>query len=134
MRHRAPAGQGAENPPHTGLYKADSAVITWWGTHTECIAALTRKRRENAITPLEHAHAHVRLHYLSEAWDEVRPTEDVRAITGRLLENHPLKAADALQLAAALEWCEGQPQGREFVSLDHTLRNAAEAEGFDVLP
>ena len=43
-------------------------------------------------------------------------------------------AADALQLAAAYRWAAERPQGYEFVSLDGTLRRAAEAEGFTVVP
>jgi hypothetical protein len=45
-----------------------------------------------------------------------------------------MKAADALQLAAALRWAAEQPDGHEFVSLDETLRRAAKVEGFTVLP
>ena len=50
------------------------------------------------------------------------------------MERHPLKAADALQLAAAYRWAAESPQGYAFVSLDRTLRGAAKAEGFTVVP
>jgi predicted nucleic acid-binding protein len=43
---------------------------------------------------------------------------------------HPLSAADALQLAAALEWCEGKPQGNVFLTFDRRLREAAGLAGF----
>lgn len=49
-------------------------------------------------------------------------------------KDYPLKAADALQLAAALRWCEVDTDDRRFVCLDNRLRRAAEDEGFDVLP
>ena len=52
----------------------------------------------------------------------------------RLLAVHPLRAADALQLAAALLWCEEQPHAEGFVSLDVKLREAAFKEGFTVRP
>ena len=39
----------------------------------------------------------------------------VRRRAGRLVAAHPLRAADALQLAAALVWCEEQPAGEAFV-------------------
>ena len=47
---------------------------------------------------------------------------------------HPLRAADAMQLAAAIVWANGQATGHEFVCLDHRLREAAQREGFTVLP
>lgn len=47
---------------------------------------------------------------------------------------HALRSADALQLAAALVACDERPRGETFVSLDERLRNAAQREGFTVLP
>jgi hypothetical protein len=47
---------------------------------------------------------------------------------------HALRAADALQLAAALDWCDGNTRGESFVCLDDRLRGAAVLEGFRVLP
>ena len=62
------------------------------------------------------------------------PSDEVRHRAGRLLATHPLRAADALQLAAALVWSEEQPLGEVFVSLDDRLREAARREGFALLP
>ena len=50
------------------------------------------------------------------------------------LSIHPLRTADALQLAAALIWAQESPQGLEFVCLDQNLREAAPREGFSILP
>jgi predicted nucleic acid-binding protein len=66
--------------------------------------------------------------------DTVSPTDEVRRRAARLVAVHPLRAADALQLAAALLWCEEQPHNEVFVSLDGRLRDAARNEGFDVRP
>jgi hypothetical protein len=52
----------------------------------------------------------------------------------RLLRNHPLRAADALQLAAALIASEETPQTLEFICLDDRLALAARREGFTVIP
>ena len=68
------------------------------------------------------------------AADTVAPTDDLRRRAGRLLSVHPLRAADALQLAAALIWCEEQPHGEVFVTLDVRLGEAAAAEGFVIHP
>ncbi|MFY9343542.1 MAG: hypothetical protein WAT39_13685 [Planctomycetota bacterium] len=52
----------------------------------------------------------------------------------RLLANHPLRAADACQLAAALIACRERPDALGFVTLDSRLAEAARREGFTVLP
>jgi len=49
-----------------------------------------------------------------------------------LLGLHPLRAADALQLAAALEACEHQPKGFVFITADRRLADAAKETGFTV--
>jgi len=53
--------------------------------------------------------AFARLDYMRSRWNEVQPTEEVRERAERLLRIHKLRAADALQLAAALVWCDGAP-------------------------
>jgi predicted nucleic acid-binding protein len=50
-----------------------------------------------------------RLTAMSEAALEVIPTEFVRALASSALEQYDLRAADALQLAAALVLCHEQP-------------------------
>ncbi len=74
------------------------------------------------------------LDVLAAHWTEVRPEDDLRLLAALLSKDHPLKTADALQLAAALRWCEGNASGTGFVCLDDQLRQAAQGEGFDVLP
>ena len=49
------------------------------------------------------------------------------------LRTHPLRAADALQLAAALAAADHNPASLEIVCLDERLRDAARREGFSVL-
>ncbi len=75
-----------------------------------------------------------RLDLLLSHSDTVAATEEVRRRAGRLLAVHPLRAADALQLAAALVFCEDDPTGESFVCLDDRLREAALREGFKLLP
>jgi predicted nucleic acid-binding protein len=71
---------------------------------------------------------------LAVAWTEVEPSQEVREQARRALRLHPLRAADALQLAAALVWIQGQPGGQHFVCLDRRLREAAQREGFLIFP
>jgi predicted nucleic acid-binding protein len=66
--------------------------------------------------------------------DTVPPVDEVRRRAGRLLSTHVLRAADALQLAAALIYSDENPQEEIFVCLDDRLREAASKEGFRLLP
>ncbi len=51
----------------------------------------------------------------------------------RFLRVHPLRAADALQLAAAFVLADRRPSTLELVTLDDRLAVAARKEGFVVL-
>jgi predicted nucleic acid-binding protein len=73
-----------------------------------------------------------RLDSLAEAWHEVQPVAAVRGTARRLLRVHPLRAADALQLAAAVVAGEGLPASLPLVTLDERLAAAARREGFIV--
>ncbi len=46
---------------------------------------------------------------------------------------HPLRAADALQLGAAIVAADGDTASLEFVTLDRRLADAALREGFPTL-
>jgi predicted nucleic acid-binding protein len=63
----------------------------------------------------------------------VTDVEVVRDRAERLLAVHAIRAADALQLAAALVLVREQSRGRDFVVADGVLAAAAEAEGFNVI-
>jgi predicted nucleic acid-binding protein len=74
-----------------------------------------------------------RLDRFVATWQEVQPSEPLRDAARRLLRVHELRAADALQLAAAGAASEGRPMTLAFVCLDERLGSAAEREGFPVL-
>ncbi|CAN5882815.1 hypothetical protein BH23ACT11_BH23ACT11_22310 [soil metagenome] len=86
------------------------------------------------MTECDETEARITLNELSVDWLEIEPTEDLRLLASLVSKAHPLKAADSLQLAAALRWCEGDTEAAIFVCLDNQLRRAAQDEGFDVLP
>lgn len=81
----------------------------------------------------EEEQARALLALLQEAWVEIQPFDPVRALADRLLRVHPLRASDALQLAAALVWA-GSPATGDLVVLDRRLRDAARLEGLRPLP
>jgi predicted nucleic acid-binding protein len=118
----------------TALLAGDDAPVVWWATPLECQSALRRRHRETPWPADQLAAATERLRLLVQHADTVAPTDDLRRRAGRLLAVHPLRAADALQLAAALIWCEEQPHGEGFVTLDAGLAEAAAAEGFVIHP
>lgn len=108
--------------------------IVWWVTPVEVVSSLARLLRDNHLDDKESAQAIARLEYLSSRWSEVQPSDDVRDQALRLLRIHRLRAADALQLAAALAWCSGRPKrGHTFVCADNQLLQAADLEGFTVV-
>ena len=112
----------------------DTAVVTWWGSAVECVYALARLERDDVLGPPDFAAALARLRAVSAGWAEVPATPTVREQAMRLLRVHPLRAADALQLAAAIVASDFQPSSLELVTLDARQAVAAEREGFRVLP
>ena len=115
------------------LMAEDPAAAIWWGTPVEWAGAIARLVRERRA---DEAGAHAaleRLGAVSQGWTEVPPTDRVRTQAQRLLRLHALRAADALQLAAALVLAEHDPRALPFVTLDEQLARAAEREGFAVL-
>lgn len=115
-----------------GLYKRDSVMLAWWGTDVECVSALARLEREGSLSVDEIAGALKRLQALRRSWQEVQPVESVRETAKRLLRVHNLRAADSLQLAAALVVTQHRPSELDFVCLDQRLGAVAQREGFNV--
>ncbi len=123
---------------NTGMMKSlldtDEDLVVWWAARLECLSALMRRQREGALAAEAEQKARSILHVLAAGWSEVQPTEVLRRRAERLIAVHPLRSADAFQLAGALVWAQDSPQGLEVVCLDRNLREAASKEGFSVLP
>jgi uncharacterized protein len=111
----------------------DSDVLTWWGTPVEIASALARREREKLLTAGEVSNTLSTLHTLAASWHEIVPSDSVRRTAERLLRMHPLRAADSLQLSAALIASDHNPSSLELVCLDERLTLAARREGFTVL-
>lgn len=112
------------------LATRDSEMLVWWGSRVECVSALARLERQAALEREDAALAYDRLRRLVRAWHEVEPGEIVRETAMRFLRVHPLRAADALQLAAAFVAAGQRPAALEVVTLDERLADAAAKEGF----
>ena len=117
-------------PRAIALYKLHGAVV-WWATPVEIASALARLVRIKQLDPSDWTRAHKLAQRLADSWSVIQPTDVLRAKSAQLVERYDLRAADAFQLAAALEWCEGAAQGRVFLTADQRLREAARFSGFD---
>ena len=115
------------------LLQQDPQMLVWWGTRIEIVSALSRREREKVLTTQQVGHALDTAHQLAADWDEILPTDAVRRTAERMLRIHPLRAADSLQLAAALIAAGHDPSTLELVCLDSRLANAAGREGFIVI-
>ena len=73
-----------------------------------------------------------RLHGFATGWDEVIDVLSVRTRANAVLARHPLRAADAGQLGAALLVSEQLADPLVFLCLDQRLCEAAEREGLRV--
>ncbi len=118
----------------TRLLKDDEAMAVWWATRVECTSALARRFREGSLDANGLSQATTVLDSIVDKWTEVQPVAAIRDVAERLLRVHPLRAADALQLAAALIWAGKSPRDCAIVCLDQVIRDVAVREGFIVVP
>jgi predicted nucleic acid-binding protein len=110
----------------------DSTMLVWWASEIECVSAVARLERNGRLNPNAVALAFKRLGQFVAGWEEIDPSDTIREAATRFLRVHPLRAADALQLAAAFFAAERRPASLEIVTLDDRLAVAARKEGFGV--
>ncbi len=108
----------------------DSDMLVWWATEVECASALARLERDGTLEAAAVTAAFERLKQMARGWHEIDPSDAVREAAVRFLRVHPLRTADALQLAAAFVVAERRPSSLEVVTLDDRLAAAASKEGF----
>ena len=94
----------------------------------ELISALCRLRREACVTPEDYQYIRQMIVMDLADMDICPITPDVMRHTLRCLENHPLRAMDAIHLGCALA---SAPD--DFVSADQRQLQAARAEGLNVI-
>ena len=126
------------NEPSSSTVKVilveDPSMVVWWATRTECVSAFIRQVREGGLSVASNRKARQILGTLAKTWSEIQPSETIRGMAERLLAVHALRAANAFQLAAALQWCQGRTVDMFFVSFDTRLLEAGYKEGFTLLP
>lgn len=107
-------------------------ISTWWGSYVECVSAIVRHSRSGTTAPAQIAESYRMLEALSHQWSEVDANDQLRRAAVRAAREHDLRAADALQLGAAIVASNFDPSSTRFIAEDRQLRRAAEAEGFVV--
>jgi predicted nucleic acid-binding protein len=109
---------------------APGGIVTWAGSRVEIASAIERGARTGHLGASERQQALGALAELARAWVEIDSIAAVCDRAIRLLAVHPLRAADSMQLAAAMVAVSDRPPGHDFVCSDHRLREAAAREGF----
>ena len=114
-----------------GSFLRQYRMVVWWGTSVEIAGALARLLRMSLLSHAEWLQAHRIASFFAREWTEVSPSDGLRTRAGQVVGKYDLRAADAFQLAAALEWSDGSPAGKIFLSADRRLLEAALLSGFD---
>jgi len=116
------------------VLSSDQEMVVWCLSRLEVLSALCRQLREEVINESVFDAAKGRLTSIFQRAYEITALDKVRSRAARLLEVHPLRAADACQLAAALVATGEDPSRLELICFDKRLAIAARREGFDVNP
>jgi len=123
--------------PHTPRVRRwmaeDDDLVVWTLTRVELLSALARRRREAGVSPAALVAARRAVLAVWERWSEVSAVDVVRRQAERVVESHPMRAADALQIGAALVAAGDDPESLTFVTLDADQAEAAGREGLLVL-
>jgi predicted nucleic acid-binding protein len=95
----------------------------------EIVSALMRRSREGAISKAECDRALAGLEADMTAMLVVEFTPEIVTRAQLLLQRHPLRAGDAIQLASCLHLQEALEAELRFVAFDDRLTGAASVEG-----
>ena len=119
--------------PSVHRLAAQFSCAVWWGSPVEIHSGIARLLRTAEIDSEGKRQSLRALAALCEGWNEIYPSELLREHAFNVLATYPLRAADSLQLAAALIWCNNKPTNRTFITADIRLADAATLAGFTVI-
>ena len=126
-----PLCAGQKTTPHLITLSLQYEIVVWWATQVEIAGALARLARMKLLDAVQLSIAIGLAARLAGSWLAIAPSDGLLARAVQIVGRHDLRAGDALQLAAAIEWCGDRPQGRVFLTVDRRLREAALLIGFD---
>jgi len=109
------------------------ARITW----VEVRSALARRQREGTLVPEQVVRAMLAFRYdWNRQYRIVDLDQSLAELAGQLLDRHPLRAYDAVQMASALQiqpaFADSTLTSLTFVAADDRLLAAAQAEGLQI--
>lgn len=122
-----------QSTPDVDRLFQETSIVVWWATTIEIRSGLARLVRLHQASIGELGLGCRLLQELRQDWVEIQPTASLREFAENLPDRFGLRAADALQLAAAYTWTMQKPAGRPFISGDKRLLDAAEQMGFRVI-
>ena len=123
-----------ETPKAKEIFRDNPGMFVAWITESEIYSALCRLEREAGLDVKSFDKCIGRLKRLSSKWQVVIPSSDLLEEIKRVLRLHPLRAADAHQLASGILCSEREPRTLEFITFDSRLKLAARREGFTLSP
>jgi predicted nucleic acid-binding protein len=123
----------AGSPLVRGLFARRRMVAVSRIAFAEVAAAAARRRREGALSAHQHARLLDRLEADFSSFVVVEVRQATLGAVPGLCARHPLRAYDAVQLAAALTLRRASP-AVDFWTTDHALGRAARAEGLRATP
>lgn len=116
------------------LMREDDHIVTWSWARTEVVSAIERRCRDSSRSRAQRHKTLTEFADFAASWDEFSDILDIQSRAHDLLAPHPLTAADAGHLATTFILRALSNEPFDFVSLDDRLSNAAELEGFRVVP
>jgi uncharacterized protein len=123
-----------EDSPLVSRWLAAGTAATARLSAVEIASAIARRCREGAFSPAERDRALAALEADLQALRVVELSTRVVLEAQALLVRHPLRAADAIQLASALLLRRELGEPVTFAAYDDRLKAAAKAEGLGVIP
>ncbi len=120
-------------PAMRRVLSGDRDVVVWMLTSVELLSTLGRLGRMAPELADLLPGARLDVMDLFARWTAVTHVEGVRRLAERLVGVHPLSAADAMQLGAAILASGDRPETLDFVTLDQPLGRCAQLEGFHVI-
>jgi uncharacterized protein len=112
------------------LLERDQHVVTAWHAVPECASAFCRLRREGFLTESQLTELLTHLQAQAMSWYILASGSRLEHLTLRMLRIHPLRAMDALHLAAACLVRGDEVASMGFFCEDARLTEAAAKEGF----
>jgi uncharacterized protein len=113
-----------------GLFDKSERIFVSAVTHVECASAFQRLLQTKFIDKSEYERLTTEIAIDFPFFETVPFDEDVKQIALRVIEKHPLKPLDTIQLASLIYIAE---EVESFVVCDNKLKKCSKEEGFKII-